>query len=117
MSSKYEKLSFENIRTYSIKERFSKVQAEDFAKPSTARNSMQDFIDHLPGILIGKDFKEFVKHYRQAVDAKEQIIWMIGAHVIKCGLSPVLIDLMKKGYISHLAMNGAGAIHDTEVAV
>ncbi len=117
MDSRYAKLKFDKIKTYSIKERFSKVRVEDFAGPVNGNNSLREFIDHLPNILIGKDFKEFTTQYRKAVSQKKAIIWMIGAHVIKCGLSPVIIDLIKKGFISHLAMNGAGAIHDVEVGM
>ncbi len=117
MQSKYPKLKFDAVKTYSIKERFSKVRIEDFAVPINREQSISDFIDSLPGILVGKDFKEFILHYKKAIDDGKPIIWMIGAHVIKCGLSPVLIQLMKNGLISHLAMNGAGAIHDVEVAM
>lgn len=117
MASKYPQLTFDRVKTYSIHERFSKVKMEDFAKPVPANASLKEFIEHLPDILIGSDFKEFISHYRDAVSQQKSIIWMMGAHVIKCGLSPVIIDLMKKGHLTHLAMNGAGAIHDVELAM
>ncbi len=117
MGSKYRKLTFEKVKTYSIKERFSKVHQEEFARPLDRQSSLAKFVESLPNILIGKDFKEFTQRYRQAVQENKMVLWMMGAHVIKCGLSPILIDLMEKGYIKHLAMNGAGAIHDVEVAM
>ena len=117
MSSKYQKLNFNKIKTYSIQDRFSKVKVEDFAKPLDSKASIGQFVENLPDILIGKDFKEFVGLYRSANQNSKMTLWMIGAHVIKTGLNPILIDMMKQGLISHIAMNGAGAIHDSEVAM
>ncbi|RMF54897.1 MAG: hypothetical protein D6748_15895 [Calditrichaeota bacterium] len=115
--SRFKKLSFDGIKTYSIQERFSKVSIEDFAKPIRGRNTLEEFIDSLPDILIGHDFKEFVNHFREAVKTENTVIWMMGAHVIKCGINPLIIELLKKGYITHLAMNGACVIHDVEIAM
>ena len=117
MSSKYPKLTFEKVKTYSIKDRFSKVQTGDFALPASSGTTVSELIDRLPDILVGKDFKEFTAHYRRAIASGKSIIWMMGAHVIKCGLNPVIIDLMKHGALHHLALNGAGVIHDVEVAM
>lgn len=117
MTSKYKKFSFKKVKTYSIRKRFSKVKADDFAKPLKNNDTIDAFIKSLPNILIGKDFKDFIYLYKKAVNQKKFVLWMIGAHLIKCGLSPVIIGLMKEGYISHLAMNGAGAIHDVEIAM
>ncbi len=117
MGSKYKKFSFQNVNTYSIKNRFSKVQINDFAKPVKTQDTIEVLIKSLPNILIGKDFKDFINQYKKAVSQKKFVIWMTGAHIIKCGLSPVVIELMKDGYINHLAMNGAGAIHDVEIAM
>lgn len=116
MNSKYQKLTFEKVKTYSIKKRYSKVKFKDFARPVSSHDSMKKFIEALPDILIGKDLKEFIILYRKALTGKKSIIWMLGAHTIKCGLNPIIIQLMKKGFLSHLALNGAGAIHDVEIA-
>ncbi|GAB4366825.1 MAG: hypothetical protein Kow0042_07010 [Calditrichia bacterium] len=116
-SSKYSKLTPQGVKRYSIKNRFSKVNMNDFSSPATGSDTIRQWIEKLPDILVGRDFKEFVDLYKRAVREKNFIIWMMGAHVIKCGLNPILIDLMAKGYISHLALNGAGAIHDVEVAM
>lgn len=115
--SRFKKTTFENIETYSIKKRFSKVGVDDFAKPLNRASNLDDFLQALPEILIGKDFREFVNHFRQAIREKNTVVWMMGAHVIKCGINPLIIELIRKGYIQHLAMNGAGVIHDVEIAM
>ena len=115
--SKYKKLSFKNVKTYSLKSRESKVSLDAFAKNLDSNPSFSDFFDSLPDILTGRDFKNFIRAYIQAINSKSQVILMMGAHVIKVGLSMVLIDVLKKGWITHLAMNGAGAIHDVELAL
>lgn len=117
MSSKYQKLTFEKVKTYSITDRFSKVTTGDFAGISSSETKISEFIRRLPDILMGKEFREFVGHYRQAVAEGRQIVWMMGAHTIKCGLNPIIIELMRQGLIGHLALNGAGVIHDVEVAM
>jgi hypothetical protein len=115
--SRYKKITFDNIETYSIKDRFSKVNITDFAKPLNKSSSLEDLLRALPEILIGKDFREFVDHFRKAIQEKNAIIWMMGAHVIKCGINPLIIELIRRGYITHLAMNGACVIHDVEIAM
>ena len=114
--SKYKKLDFEGVKTYSLKDRKSKVSKNDFATPSKADTKISEFIDNLPDILVAKDFKDFIKSYQNAVQKKSQIVLMMGAHVIKVGLNKVLIDAMKNGLITHLAVNGACVIHDMELA-
>jgi len=116
MPSKYSKLNFDKVKTSSISKRFSKVEIDQFAQPGTSKTTIHQFINALPDILIGKDLKEFISHYKAAIAQKKFVLWMMGAHTIKCGLNPLIIDLMQKGYISHLALNGAGAIHDVEIA-
>ncbi len=115
--SRYKRLSFENIRTYSIQERFSKVKTEDFARVANRQTSIESFIERLPDILVAQDFKEFVQHFRNAVATNKMVVWMMGAHVIKVGLNPIIIELLRRGVIRHLAMNGAGVIHDVEIAM
>lgn len=114
--SKFNRLSFDGVRTYSITERFSKVNVEEFGFPLRKTDTLEAFLESLPNILIGRDFREFVHLFRQAISESNTVVMMIGAHVIKCGLNPILIDMIKSGFISHVAMNGAGVIHDVEVA-
>src|SRR5687767_5449402 len=80
-------------------------------------DGMRAWIDSLPSILAASDFKAVVERIRAAKAADRPVIWGLGAHVIKTGLAPVLIDLMERGYVSALATNGAGIIHDFEIAL
>ncbi len=115
--SKYKKLQFDNIKTYSIRDRYSKISIQDFAKGVNRLSTLEEWLNALPDILIGKDFREFVNRFRDAVIQKRPVVWMMGAHVIKCGINPLIIEMMRRGYITHLAMNGACVIHDVEVAL
>ncbi len=106
----------EKLHTYSLKNRKSKVGVERFARVWEPDPSFQDFIAGLPDILGGSDFKAFVQAWVSARSQGRGMILGLGAHVVKVGLNPVIIDLMRRGWVSALAMNGAGAIHDFEVA-
>ncbi|MFC2076211.1 hypothetical protein ACFLT7_03915 [candidate division KSB1 bacterium] len=92
------------------------VGKNNFAAPVNPGGSLADFIDGLPPILKAADLVELGRAIHRAKENGGAVIWMMGAHPIKVGLSPVIIDLMKKGYVSCLAMNGAGMIHDYEIA-
>jgi len=104
------------IRTYPLASRPSKVSRADFARPPRRGATVSEFVAGLPGLLTARDFRELLALLRAARAAKKPILWAMGAHVIKAGLSPVLIDLMKDGWVSGLALNGAGIIHDFELA-
>ncbi len=104
------------VRTVPIGGRASKVRAEAFAAPPADDNSFGTFIGSLPDILVARDFRRVVDAVVAARRAKKGVIVMLGGHVVKTGLSRLLIDLMERGVITHLAMNGSGAIHDYEVA-
>lgn len=104
------------LRTYSLLSRQSKVGIGDFAKPFQPESGLAGFIDSLPDILAGKDFKDFLGLLRNARSRKKAILFGLGAHVIKVGLNPVLIRLLNDGWVSGLALNGAGIIHDFEIA-
>jgi hypothetical protein len=114
---KLKPISLENIRTYSLKKRPSKVSVTDFASSWIAGGKMSLWFERLPDILAGSDFRKLVNRLTMAVKDKKTIILSMGAHAIKIGLSPVILDLMEKGIITGLAMNGAGIIHDLEVAM
>lgn len=109
-------LAPEGLKTYSLRSRKSKVKTQAFALPLAPNEIFTKFLDSLPDILAGKDFKEFISLMGQARKKKRAIILALGAHVIKVGLNPVIIDLMREGWITALAFNGAGLIHDFEVA-
>jgi hypothetical protein len=101
---------------YSLLDRPSKVDVGDFAKPLESGERMAGFIDGLPNILAGKDFKDFLALLQMARRKQKAILLALGAHVIKVGLNPVIIRMMKDGWITGLALNGAGIIHDFEIA-
>ena len=104
------------MKTYPLRSRKSKVKTEDFARVFPGDKIFSLFIDSLPDILAAKDFKGFVRMIRRAKSRNKPIIFAMGAHVIKVGLNPIIIDMMKQGFIDALAFNGAGIIHDFEVA-
>lgn len=117
MKFPYEEFDLSSVRTYPLASRKSKAQAADFAHPVPPSATVGDFISGLPSILAGADLKAVVGAMKVARQEGRGIVWGLGAHVIKTGLSPVLIDLMESGFVSALALNGAGVIHDFELAL
>jgi deoxyhypusine synthase len=114
---KYQPVELSQLRTLSLRERPSKVRKEDFAQKAWAGASFSEFVDSLPHILFGQDLQEVINALAKAQKNNRPIVMAMGAHVIKCGLNPVLVDLMNKQIITCLAMNGAGPIHDVEIAL
>jgi len=117
--SKYSKapLEFSALRTVSLKERGGKVKAADFASVYQKGSGVAGWLDSLPRILAGESFRAVVEALGTARARRRAIVWGLGGHVIKCGLAPVLIDLMRRGYVTLFALNGAAAIHDFEIAL
>ena len=113
---KVKPLSPRGLKTYSLQSRKDKVNINNFAQILGAEKSFTRFVRSLPNILAGSDFKEFISVMGKAKKRNRAIIFGLGAHVIKVGLSPIIIDLMKEGWITALALNGAGIIHDFEIA-
>lgn len=105
------------LRTLSVKDRFSKVSVKDFAAPLAPGMQIRDFLDALPRLLAGRALREVAERIAKAAREEKPIIVGMGAHVIKVGLAPVLISWMERGIITGLVMNGAGVIHDTEIAL
>ncbi|OQX18985.1 MAG: hypothetical protein BWK80_37440 [Desulfobacteraceae bacterium IS3] len=110
-------IDLSGLKTYSIAERKSKVCAEDFACPWKKGAGFKDFLDSLPDILAGSDIRAVIAAIASAFENKKTVALAMGAHVIKVGLNPVLIDLMERGIVTAVAMNGAGIIHDSELAM
>jgi len=104
------------IRTYSLKDRESKVRINDFSRPHKKGTGFRDFFASLPDILASKHLKDVVAAVVQARKDGRPVMLGMGAHSIKVGLNPVIIDLMERGIITSLSMNGAGIIHDFELA-
>ena len=110
-------LSFDHIQSYPLKDRDSKVDVNDFARPWSPGDSMEAWLQNLPNILAAKDLLMIRDRMVEAFFGQKKIILAMGAHAIKVGLNPVIIDLLERGVISGLAMNGACIIHDAELDV
>ncbi len=113
---KYPPLDFSRTRTYPLSQRKSKVATSVLGKPWQAGGSFRDFLNFLPQTLAAADFREVVACIVAAVHAQRPVILGMGAHPLKVGLSPLIIDLLERGILSALAVNGAGVIHDFELA-
>ncbi|HVF90749.1 MAG TPA: hypothetical protein VNH22_11830 [Blastocatellia bacterium] len=112
-----EPLDFDGITTYPLASRQSKVTADDLARPVGKDASLKEFLDGLPDILAARDLKELARLVREAKSRERAIVVGLGGHVIKTGLSPVLIDLMKRGFVTAFVMNGSAMIHDFEISL
>lgn len=115
MTDRTREIDLTGVRTVPIAGRASKVRAEEFAAPPAGDRSFHAFLGSLPDILVARDFLKVVDAIVSAAHARKGVIVMLGGHVVKTGLSRLLIDLMERGVITHLAMNGSAAIHDYEV--
>jgi len=116
--SKYPKrpLDFQGLKTIGLQERGGKVKTADFASVYRKGSGVAGWLDSLPHILAGDSFRAVIDAVSTARARRRALIWALGGHVIKCGLAPVLIDLMRRGYVTVFAVNGAAAIHDFEIA-
>jgi hypothetical protein len=110
-------LQLDGTSTYPLKLRPGKVAVKDFARVSRGGDSIRRWLGSLPKILAGNDFRAVIQALERARGHRKPIIWGFGGHVIKVGLAPVLIDLMRRGYVTAVAMNGASLIHDFEIAL
>lgn len=113
----YEDFDLSDVRTYPLASRPAKVRTELFARPYRRGTGVAGLIESLPSMLGAADFRAIVQRLAEARRGNRGIVWGFGAHVVKTGLGPVLIDLMERGYVSALATNGAGVIHDYEIAL
>ena len=104
------------LRTVPVLRRENKVSAEEFAKAPGHDHSFRAFLESLPDILVARDFRRVVDAIVEASRRKRGVVVMLGGHIVKTGLAPLLVALMERGVITHLAMNGSAAIHDYEVA-
>lgn len=115
--SEIKPISLSKVKTYSLMQRKSKVSVNDFAGPWNKQGSILKWLDSLPNILCARDLKEILKEMVKAVSANKMMLLGMGAHPIKVGLSPIIIDLMERKILKGIAMNGAGIIHDFEIAI
>jgi hypothetical protein len=112
----YKEIDLQKIKTYSISKRKSKTEVSNFAGICQKNSGMSQLLESLPKCLKANEFKKLLKAIYLARKKEKPIIFMLGAHIIKCGLSPIIIDLMENHFISSIALNGAGAIHDFEIS-
>ena len=114
--SKYKEFKAEKLRDYPLESRSSKVSVDHFAQP-LSEDSLSSFTASLPKLLGANDLRTLVEKIRKARETGRAIIWGFGGHVVKVGLAPVLLDLMERGFVTALATNGSGMIHDFEIAL
>jgi len=111
----FKKLNLTKIKTYALKNRKSKVHKEDLGKTFTG-SSFSSFIDSLPNINAARDIRMLAKSIVTAHKNGCLVVIGMGAHVIKCGLSPIINRLVNDGIVSAIATNGACMVHDFELA-
>ncbi|MBN2466978.1 MAG: hypothetical protein JXD19_02405 [Deltaproteobacteria bacterium] len=114
---KFEPLSLEGVTTVSLRDRKSKVSVDLFGKPYSPGSTTAAFLNGLPSALGAMDLNAVIDHIVRATENGRTVIFGMGAHVIKVGLAPLIIQLMERGVITGIALNGAGAVHDAEVAL
>ena len=117
MKFSYEDFDLSGVKTYPLESRQSKARAADFAAPFKPGSGVAGLVASLPSMLAAGDFRAVVQALKRARTDGRGIVWGLGAHVLKTGLSPVIIDLMERGFICAIATNGAGVIHDFELAL
>ncbi len=104
------------IVTYPLKQRKSKVATSALGGPWQAGGKLKDFLGFLPRTLAAADLQEIAQTIATAVRGQRPVVLGMGAHPLKVGLSPLIVDLLERGILSGVAMNGAGIIHDFELA-
>src|SRR5438132_207428 len=110
-------ISLDQVSTYPLASRESKVTVNDFAEQITEESSVKEYLAALPNILAVQSLRDLAARMRRARELHKPIIWGIGGHVIKTGLAPIIIDLMNRGFVTAIAGNGSVLIHDAEIAM
>ncbi len=110
-------INLEEINTYELASRPSKVTVKDFAEPISGDDSLKGFLDKLPNILAVQSIREIASRIRRAKSLGKPIIWGIGGHVVKTGVAPIIIDLMNRGFVTAIAGNGSVLVHDLEIGL
>ena len=110
-------ISLDKVSTYPLASRQSKVTVTDFATPVIEDSTLKHYLASLPNILAVQSLRELATQIRRARNLHKPIIWGLGGHVIKTGLGPIIIDLMRRGFVTALAANGSVLVHDAEIAM
>jgi len=111
----YREADFSHLKTVPIAQRSNRVEPALLAHPPGPDRSFAAFWSALPDILAARDLRLVVDQTAQAA-GRRAVVTMLGGHVIKVGLGPLLIELLRRKVITHVAMNGSAAIHDFELA-
>ena len=117
MKLDYEEFDLSGVRRYPLASRASKVTRDDFARAHVPGAGLAAWLSSLPKLLAARELIAVVEAVTAARARPAPVVWGLGAHVIKAGLAPVMVDLMDRGFVSALALNGAGVIHDVEIAL
>jgi hypothetical protein len=112
----HDEIDIASVRTYNAADRASKVTTSHEARPLKSGLRVSAFLEHLPAVLKAEELKSVARAVVNARKREKPILAMLGGHVVKTGCAPVLAGLVEDGFITHLASNGAAAIHDTELA-
>jgi hypothetical protein len=110
-------LDLARVRTYPLDSRVSKVRVRDFGRPHVRGSRLSGFVASLPNILAADQLRAVAASLSRGRERGRPLIWGMGAHVLKVGLAPLIIDLMERGFITAIALNGAGIVHDFETAI
>ncbi len=113
---KYSPINLQKVTPYPIRKRKNKVDVKAFAQVPRKEDGFGAFLDSLPRILAAGDFLKVVEAIVEARRRGRPVLLAMGGHVIKCGLAPLLIDLMERGILTAIAMNGSASIHDYEIS-
>jgi hypothetical protein len=116
MTEEHREIDLARVRTVPVAGRPNKVRSEDFARPPGDDTSFLAFLDSLPQILQARSLLAVIDAMADAARARRPVVCMMGGHIVKTGVGPVLIDLVQRGVITHLASNGSAVIHDYELA-
>ena len=113
--SRYPEADLARLTVGPVEQRATRVRVEDFARP-LAPGAAAAVLDSLPDQLAARALREVVERVAEAHRRGRPVVAMCGGHVIKVGVSPCLITLIERGVVTHLALNGAAALHDIEIA-
>jgi deoxyhypusine synthase len=117
MSRRTPRIDRKQVRTQPARRRASKVRSRDEARPVGAGASVAELLDALPRILGGSDLLDAISAWSQAWKRDRLVLFGFGAHLVKVGLAPVVVDLLERGAIGGILMNGAGCVHDLELSM